>query len=507
MLDVEEADVVAEAPALHTRQLESVRVPIAPAFLKKMWPFNKFVIRVSVNRSKREKKRRAAIEKAQKRELQKPPQAQKSFLPDRIRTSNLSAPQVTAKDPEARPILQRSSSDLGSPVHTSEDGHLLSGSPIKQQARQQTVRDMNASVVAHPPVMRDDRTVFCAQYDNPYMTKPLTTHLWLPRDPLLPVNLNDSVDYYGSALVSSKGGDGQLGNWHKDGGGVDVLAESPTEAVSLVEELGDQPDRMRSGSVGTELSARTGSLADIGSQGMARSESSESFVAEAHSASASPTANRKQATRSSLTVQTPDSPTQQRRASVVSQPLHFTGSEQIDTAETLGDQAVTRSKTLSPEKSKRRRNSAGTRKTTQATSPRRAGRRSTVTSHDYAPTTDSRVERRKAASSNPPGQSVHTNSLALHGQASTSHESVTSAGNWKIGTSKAVSQSAALREAVMDEYRQETADKNKSGSDKQGPDEAERKEEKSADRSWLGSHFRSRNVVDVADSPEPSEGQ
>lgn len=501
MLDVEEADVVAEAPALHTRQLESVRVPIAPAFLKNVWPFNKFVIRVSVNRSKREEKRRAAIEKAQERELQKPARSQRPSLPDRIRTSNLNASHVPAKDPEERPILQRSSSDLGSLAHTSEDGHLLSASPVKQRPRQRTAHNLNALVVPHAPVKRDDRTVFCALYDNPYMTRPLTTHLWLPRDPLLPINLNDSVDYYGPAIVSSKGGDGRLGSWHEDEI-VDVLAESPTETRSFVEELGGQPDRMRSGSVGTELSTRTGSLADIGSQGMVRSESGNS-VAEAHSASASPTADRRQATRSTLTIHTPGSPTQHRRASMVSQPLHFTGSEQIDTAETLGDQAVTRSKTMSPEKSKRRRSSAGTRKTTQTRSPRKKGRRSTVTSHDYAPTTDAQVGRPATLSPGPPGQDLHPNSLTPHGHGSASRESVASAG--KSGLNRAVSQSVALREAVMDEYRQETADKKKSGSDKNRPDEAERREEKSADRSWLGSHFRSRNVVDVADSPEASE--
>ncbi|SCV71005.1 BQ2448_3767 [Microbotryum intermedium] len=68
-------------------------------------------------------------------------------------------------------------------------------------------------IAIHPPVTRDDRPVTNVRYDNPAQVAPLERSLWLPSDPLIPIDLGDTIDYYGRALVSSEGGDGLIGTW------------------------------------------------------------------------------------------------------------------------------------------------------------------------------------------------------------------------------------------------------------------------------------------------------
>ncbi|GAA5865963.1 hypothetical protein JCM8547_002898 [Rhodosporidiobolus lusitaniae] len=71
-------------------------------------------------------------------------------------------------------------------------------------------------VTPHPPVIRDDRPVSHLRYRNPALSVPLSRTLWLPRDPLIPVDLGDTVDYHGRALVSSEGGRGVIGSWEEE---------------------------------------------------------------------------------------------------------------------------------------------------------------------------------------------------------------------------------------------------------------------------------------------------
>lgn len=68
-------------------------------------------------------------------------------------------------------------------------------------------------VTPHPPVLRDDRPCTNVRYDNPAQVAELAHSLWLPRDPLFPCDLGDTIDYHGRALVSSEGGSGVLGSW------------------------------------------------------------------------------------------------------------------------------------------------------------------------------------------------------------------------------------------------------------------------------------------------------
>lgn len=97
-------------------------------------------------------------------------------------------------------------------------------------------------IVPHPRLQRDDRPCFSEGYYDPHLVEPLQKHLWLPRNPLYPIDLDDTIgesfllcttprhvdakpvtdgmraitDWYGPALVSSEGGDGEIGGWKHD---------------------------------------------------------------------------------------------------------------------------------------------------------------------------------------------------------------------------------------------------------------------------------------------------
>ncbi|GAA6048909.1 hypothetical protein JCM3770_007114 [Rhodotorula araucariae] len=86
--------------------------------------------------------------------------------------------------------------------------------PVQLEGRNEDdPRAPHRLVTPHPPIIRDDRPVSHLRYRNPAESEPLSRALWLPRDPLLPVDLGDTVDYHGRVLVSSAGGRGVLGVW------------------------------------------------------------------------------------------------------------------------------------------------------------------------------------------------------------------------------------------------------------------------------------------------------
>ncbi|KAM0792556.1 hypothetical protein ACM66B_005221 [Microbotryomycetes sp. NB124-2] len=76
--------------------------------------------------------------------------------------------------------------------------------------------ELDKVVTAHAPIIRDDRPVTNVRYHNPAQVARLERSLWLPRDPLKPVDLGDTIDYHGHALVSSEGGSGAIGVWEDD---------------------------------------------------------------------------------------------------------------------------------------------------------------------------------------------------------------------------------------------------------------------------------------------------
>ncbi|KAJ1026694.1 hypothetical protein NDA16_002292 [Ustilago loliicola] len=68
----------------------------------------------------------------------------------------------------------------------------------------------------HPPVRWDDTPNNTARYNNPFYNQEMDDFLWLPRNPLTPVDLFDTIEWYGPALVSSQGGGGIVGEWDDD---------------------------------------------------------------------------------------------------------------------------------------------------------------------------------------------------------------------------------------------------------------------------------------------------
>ncbi|GAA93771.1 uncharacterized protein L969DRAFT_92310 [Mixia osmundae IAM 14324] len=65
-------------------------------------------------------------------------------------------------------------------------------------------------VSLHPKLLRDDRPRFATEYEDPCLHTPLSYALWLPRDPLGLLHLDNTVIYHGNAFVSSEGGTGEL---------------------------------------------------------------------------------------------------------------------------------------------------------------------------------------------------------------------------------------------------------------------------------------------------------
>lgn len=75
----------------------------------------------------------------------------------------------------------------------------------------------------------DDSARLDRPYDNPYYTRPVTNHLWLPRDPVGILNLDDTVNVF--RALTSDPSLGQLGEWIE--GGI-ALADLPS-SVSVDE--------------------------------------------------------------------------------------------------------------------------------------------------------------------------------------------------------------------------------------------------------------------------------
>ncbi|PWN45347.1 hypothetical protein IE81DRAFT_320078 [Ceraceosorus guamensis] len=76
--------------------------------------------------------------------------------------------------------------------------------------------DDGALVRPHGKLRWDDTPNNLARYNNPFYSRELDPFLWLPRDPLAPVDLFDTIEWYGAALVSSQGGPGHVGEWDED---------------------------------------------------------------------------------------------------------------------------------------------------------------------------------------------------------------------------------------------------------------------------------------------------
>ncbi|KZT09143.1 uncharacterized protein LAESUDRAFT_695760 [Laetiporus sulphureus 93-53] len=70
-------------------------------------------------------------------------------------------------------------------------------------------------VTPHPPHPAwDDESSPDVPYDNPYYIRPIHDELWLPRDPLGPLDLDDTVNVH--LCLTTQPGSGRLGAWRED---------------------------------------------------------------------------------------------------------------------------------------------------------------------------------------------------------------------------------------------------------------------------------------------------
>lgn len=87
--------------------------------------------------------------------------------------------------------------------------------PIQQRSKPTTgeaLPNHPGPVTPHPPpVPWDDQETADLPYDNPYYTRPIDNALWLPRDPVNVLDLDDTVDMRVSITVRVQ--PGQLGTW------------------------------------------------------------------------------------------------------------------------------------------------------------------------------------------------------------------------------------------------------------------------------------------------------
>ncbi|KAG1751153.1 hypothetical protein EDB19DRAFT_1675660 [Suillus lakei] len=134
-----------------------------------------------------------------------------STVPRRLRPHERRKPNPFG--PHTRPFSRLHSLDEdGKTPSTSTQGEpstaILDGSahsPPAEQQRQPPARISTSLVQRHPPLAAwDDEPRHDIPYDNPYYTRPITNALWLPRNPLGLLDLDDTVDVY-QALTSEPG--------------------------------------------------------------------------------------------------------------------------------------------------------------------------------------------------------------------------------------------------------------------------------------------------------------
>ncbi len=97
-------------------------------------------------------------------------------------------------------------------------GHSYGGSERKSLDYHEDDDSLKGRAVVrpHPPVRWDDTPNNTARYNNPFYNQEMDDFLWLPRNPLAPIDLFDTIEWYGPALVSSQGGGGVLGDWEDE---------------------------------------------------------------------------------------------------------------------------------------------------------------------------------------------------------------------------------------------------------------------------------------------------
>lgn len=87
----------------------------------------------------------------------------------------------------AAPSAERTLEALENP------GEPVSKCQLSSQGTLLSENDTQPKVLPHPKLRRDDRPDHSAPYVDPFLTEPIDRYLWLPRDPLYPIDLDDTI--------------------------------------------------------------------------------------------------------------------------------------------------------------------------------------------------------------------------------------------------------------------------------------------------------------------------
>lgn len=102
-------------------------------------------------------------------------------------TTTLEESNAQAAKDLAAPSAEKTLTALENPI--SDPAALDRASPSRATARTLD----RPEVIPHQKLQRDDRPDHSAAYMDPYLTEPLEPYLWLPRDPLYPIDLDDTI--------------------------------------------------------------------------------------------------------------------------------------------------------------------------------------------------------------------------------------------------------------------------------------------------------------------------
>lgn len=123
------------------------------------------------------------------------------------RDFKVSPPVSSAKSQTPPPEVSNVSRE-GFPWQSHDYSATVSGHPRSMGSRPES----SGPVVPHsPPIPWDDQETVDIPYDNPYYTRLVDNVLWLPRDPVNVLDLDDTVDMKISLTVDP--GSGRIGTW------------------------------------------------------------------------------------------------------------------------------------------------------------------------------------------------------------------------------------------------------------------------------------------------------
>ncbi|KAG2129484.1 hypothetical protein DEU56DRAFT_817317 [Suillus clintonianus] len=139
------------------------------------------------------------------------------FGPHARSFSRLNSVDENGKTPSTSTHEEPPATILGGPLH----------SPPAEQQPQPPARISTSLVQRHPPLAAwDDEPRHDIPYDNPYYTRPITNALWLPRNPLGLLDLDDTVDVYHA--LTSEPGSGDVGQWFGPGSSTSPMFQLPS---------------------------------------------------------------------------------------------------------------------------------------------------------------------------------------------------------------------------------------------------------------------------------------